>query len=232
MRLGLLGDIHGNVLALAAVLRAAKENGMDALCLTGDFVGYYYEPDAVFELLSEWTRYAVRGNHEDMLLECLNDPAAADRCRRRYGAGIDHAIQRLSPADIDMIARLPRSLRLKFGGKSLLLAHGAPWDTDCYMYATASATLWDRLGEAGTDYVVLGHTHHRLIRQIGMTRVINPGSVGQPRDRRPGAAWAILDTVTDEVEHRTELYDIARVAEQARTIDPELPYLWEVLVRQ
>jgi len=232
MRLGLLGDIHGNALALSAVLRAVVRCEVDALCLPGDFVGYYYEPDKVFNMLQGWTLYAVRGNHEDMFLECLTDPMAVEKYRLRYGSGLNCAIRLLPSTDTDFIRRLPRTLLLELDGKNLLLAHGTPWDTDCYLYQDTEPALWDKVAEKAYDYIVLGHTHHRFVKRLGNTLVINPGSVGQPRDRQSGAAWAVLDTDTGRFEHRTEPYDIARVAAQARSTDPHLPYLWEVLSRQ
>jgi putative phosphoesterase len=232
MRLGLVGDIHGNAKALAAVLQSARHRQIETLCLTGDFVGYYYEPDAVLTLLNDWTTHAVRGNHEDLLEQCRNDPQAAAEYRRRYGSGVDYALRVLDAAQLKYLEQLPRSLLLEFGGKSLLLAHGAPWSTDHYMYADVDPALWDRVAEEGADYVVLGHTHHRFAKRVRDTLVVNPGSVGQPRDRKPGAAWAILDTDTDSVEILNEPYDFEQVAGQARAIDPHLPYLWQVLSRQ
>lgn len=232
MRLGLVGDIHGNALALAAVLQSAQRRQIEILCLTGDFVGYYYEPDKVLTMLSAWTTYAVRGNHEDMLLQCCNDSEAAAEYRRRYGSGVDYALRVLAAPQMQFLEELPRSQLLEFGGKKLLLAHGAPWDTDHYMYADVDPALWERVAEQGADYVVLGHTHHRFAKRVRSTLVVNPGSVGQPRDRKPGAAWAILDTDTDSVEHLNETYAIEQVADQARAVDPHLPYLWQVLSRQ
>jgi putative phosphoesterase len=232
MRLGLLGDIHGNALALSAVLSAVSRCEIDELCLTGDFVGYYYEPDKVFEMLSKWNIHAVRGNHEDMLLDCIKNSMAVEQYKRRYGSGLCCAIRLLTPQEFDFIRSLPQLLRLEFGGKSVLLAHGAPWDTDCYLYQDAEPDLWDKVAESADDFVILGHTHHRIAKRMGNTLVINPGSVGQPRDRQPGTAWAVLDTDTGWFEHRTETYDIAHVAAQARSTDPHLPYLWEVLSRQ
>jgi putative phosphoesterase len=232
MRLGLLGDIHGNAPALAAVLAAAERSGVDALCLTGDFVGYYYEPETVLSMLSAWQRHAVRGNHEDLLVESMSDGRAAAAYKRKYGSGVEVATQRLSAAERTYLEQLPRTLRLELDGKTLLLGHGAPWDTDFYMYANVDEKLWDRAVESSPDYLVLGHTHHRFAKRIRDTLVVNPGSVGQPRDRQPGAAWAVLDTETGEVAHHTEEYDIDTVVAQARAKDPQLPYLAEVLTRR
>lgn len=231
MRVGLLGDIHGNAVALSAVLDAVAREGIDRLCVTGDFVGYYDDAKRVMELLRPWEFDAVCGNHEEMLFDALDNPKNAGTYRRKYGAGIDHAIERLTAEQISFLANLPTSLNLDFDGKKLLLAHGTPWDTDAYLYPDAENTLWDRVAEYASDFIVLGHTHYQHARQIGKKLIINPGSVGQPRDRMPGAAWAILDTLNGTYELRRENYDIAIVANRAKSVNPNLPYLWTVLTR-
>jgi len=68
-------------------------------------------------------------------------------------------------------------------------------------------------------------------RRVGQSRLINPGSVGQPRNRQPGAAWAILDTEDGMVEMRIEDYDMSELLRECRLRHPDLPYLAEVLMR-
>jgi predicted phosphodiesterase len=89
-----------------------------------------------------------------------------------------------------------------------------------------------RCAETGHDVVVLGHTHHPMVARVDGTLVVNPGSVGQPRDRIPGAAWAILDTERRAVTFRREPYDVEAVAAQAARRDPDLPHLSAVLSRR
>ncbi|MGV8951942.1 MAG: metallophosphoesterase family protein, partial [Cypionkella sp.] len=111
------------------------------------------------------------------------------------------------------------------------LAHGTPWDTDTYLYPDAPLPLMEKVAQSAADFIVLGHTHHQFDRVIGNRRIINPGSVGQPRDRKPGAAWSILDLDTGKVDHRREVYDIGAVSARAKRNDPDLPYNWTVLSR-
>ena len=232
MKVALLGDIHGNAPALAAALDGARREGAELLLLTGDFVGYYYRPELVFDLLAEWMYYAVRGNHEDMLFASQSDPAKADQYRARYGSGVDAALACLSECELERLRGLPATRELGIGGKRVLLGHGAPWDTDFYIYPDADDDVWARLSGYRHDYIVLGHTHYRYSKQIGDTLVINPGSVGQPRDRKPGAAWALLDTEADAVTFFAEDYDRESLVAEARRRDPHLPYLAEVLTRK
>jgi putative phosphoesterase len=232
MRLALLGDIHGNFAALQAVLVAAKASRADILCITGDFVGYYYEPARVLDLISQWPHFAVRGNHEDMLFAAINDLEKADAYRRRYGSGLDAALSELSMEALSTLKELPQSRRLEFDGKQLLLGHGAPWSTNFYIYPDAAIDIWSKLSNYNVNYIVLGHTHHSFARRVCTTLVINPGSVGQPRDRKPGAAWALLDTERDVVDFHLESYDPGPLISQVCRRDPLHPYLAEVLVRR
>lgn len=231
MKLALLGDIHGNADGLNAVLQGAVREGVSLLLLTGDFVGYYYRPEHVLRTLEAWDSYAVRGNHEDWMFAAQTDVVAAETYRARYGSGVDTALATLSATELDYLRDLPVTREIQLGERRLLLGHGAPWDTDFYIYPDAPDEIWKRLASLDYDYIVLGHTHHRYCRRAGSTLVINPGSVGQPRDRQPGAAWALLDTDTDTVNFFTESYSFEAVVAEARLLDPRLPYLAEVLTR-
>lgn len=231
MKLALIADVHGNAPALDAVLKAAAASGAEALCVAGDVVGYYYEPARCLEMLATWPADFVRGNHEDLLAGSANDPAVAADVHRRYGSGLAVAHQTLSADQTAAIAAWPRTRLLTFDALRILLCHGAPWDTDTYLYPDSDPLLWERCADAGVDIIVAGHTHYPVDRHVGSTRVINPGSAGQPRDRRPGAAWALLDTAAGTCAWRRETYDMWGVIAEARARDPHLPYLQDVLTR-
>jgi len=232
MRLALLADIHGNAHALSAVLSAARQEGVQRLLCAGDFVGYYYQPDACLDLLSDWQVDAVRGNHDVMLAELIEQPSLAAELRARYGSGLEVAASVLTPDRLAALAALPVQRRITMDAMSILLCHGTPWDTNTYVYPDADESVFRRCAESGADIVVMGHTHHRLDLRRGNARLLNPGSVGQPRDRTPGAAWGLLDTDTGAYHQRIEQYDSEPVKSRARALDPHLPYLWEVLDRR
>lgn len=232
MKLALLGDIHGNCLALSVVLSAAKRHGVECLLITGDLVGYYFWPKEVLEMLSPWTMYVVRGNHEEMLSMVGKNPNALLMINQKYGEGLRVALDTLSPMQLHWLENLPHPLRLQLGGCRILLCHGAPWDLGCYIYPDATFSLLEKCAAQGDDLVILGHTHYAFKHRCGKTMVVNPGSVGQPRDRKPGAHWALLDTATLEVTHFTENYDISEVVNYSRTFQPAMPYLAEVLCRK
>lgn len=234
MKVAILGDIHGNADALAAVLEAARREKVERILNTGDLVGYYHQPKAVLDHLALWACVSVLGNHDEMLARAEADPGVLSDITARYGSGLACALRDLARDELVRVTAAPRVLRLALHHMHIVLAHGAPWDTDCYVYPDADDALLDKVvASAGpaADLVVLGHTHHQCLWSRGPVRILNPGSVGQPRDRKPGAAWALLDTSTGSIDLRREGYETATVIRDAQRLDPDLPYLWRVLGR-
>jgi putative phosphoesterase len=233
MRCALLADIHGNSCALRAVLSAAKKQRVDILLIAGDLIGYYFSPGEVLAMLEPWSKFMVRGNHEDMLYRSMTAADELADITRRYGSGIQTAIEQLSLAQREHLIGLPHPLPLQLDGRNVLLCHGAPTDINGYIYPDGDLAGLKNHVSGIADLVVLGHTHYPLVRQLTETvRVVNPGSVGQPRNRCPGAYWALYETSSGEVTLHREDYDYSGVQSEARLRHPELPYLAEVLARQ
>lgn len=231
MRVGVLGDVHGNGPALAAVLKDAQAEQVELLFITGDLVGYYYRPDEVMRLLSLWPYQAVQGNHEAMLAAAMVDPRARAAYRTQFGRGLDMALEQLAPGTLAHLTALPARRDLTLAGRRIILCHGASWDRDAYLYPDAPEALLQRCAEEQADAVCMGHTHHPMVCTVDGTLLLNPGAVGQPRDGDPRAAWAVLDLRALTAEIRRVPYPAAEVAAEARHIDPDLPYLAEVLLR-
>lgn len=232
MKVGLLGDIHGNADALRAVLARARADDVERLLVTGDLVGYYFEPAAVLELLSQWPIHTVRGNHEDMLAQSMDSEQAAQDIAQRYGSALGVAIQQLDREQLHMLRALPASVALELDGCNVLLCHGAPWSVDEYVYPDAPDTVLGRCADIEADIVVMGHTHYPMLKRVGDKILVNPGSVGQPRDGRPGAQWAVLDTESRSIEFRLEAYDRKALVTLCQERHPELPYLATILERR
>jgi putative phosphoesterase len=229
VKLALLGDVHGNHIALSVVLAAARDAGAERLLCTGDLVGYYFWPAEVLDLLKPWSFTVVRGNHEDMLARARNDASYLEQVDRQYGTGLRVALDSLSSEQIDTLTNLPHPHEETIDGQRVLLCHGAPWDVDQYVYPDAKAELLARCASSGHDWVVLGHTHYPMQHTVGRTTVVNPGSVGQTRNRKPGAYWALLDTTSRSVSFRVEQYAFDEVASEAARRHPDMPYLQNIL---
>jgi predicted phosphodiesterase len=213
------------------VLDEARRLGAARLLVAGDLVGYYYEPDAVLDLLASWDWTAVRGNHEVLLAE-WRAATNRDEIRARYGSGLEVACGQLTPTALEALERLPHPLELRIADCSVLLCHGTPWSIDEYVYPDRVDECLPRLMVGGHDIVVLGHTHYPMLRGSAAAWVVNPGSVGQPRDGDPRAAWALWDAETGVVTLMRTAYDSRALQEACREHDPQLPYLVDVLVRR
>ncbi|WP_115864797.1 metallophosphoesterase family protein [Halorussus litoreus] len=194
MNVGILSDIHSNRVAFEAVLDDLPD--VDALVCAGDVVGYNPWPAECVEMVRERAIPTVMGNHDRAVAT-----GTAFEFNPMAKAGVEHAEKRLSEEQREWLADLPDERRA-FDGR-LKIVHGHPDDPDHYtMPDEFSADLLD-----DEDVLVMGHTHvqHHEIYDDGV--VVNPGSVGQPRDGDPRAAYAVVDLDDRSVEEHRVLYD-------------------------
>jgi putative phosphoesterase len=126
------------------------------------------------------------------------------------GAGVEYARERLDDSQIDWLASLPETRTVADG--RVKLVHGHPEDPDRYTYPDEFAA--ELLGDE--DVLVLGHTHVQGHETFDEGVVLNPGSVGQPRDGDPRAAYAVLDLDSLSVQERRVEYDVDAVVEAVR----------------
>lgn len=233
MIVAVLGDIHGNYLALKKVLNEIKRERIEHLLITGDIVGYYYHPDKVFEELADWSYEIIQGNHDCILSKIFySDEELRSWYKKTYGSGIECALDVLSAEKCVYLSNLPTEKEILIENRKILLCHGSPWSSDEYIYPDSSEETFLRCAEGDFDIVAMGHTHHPMVKCIDSTILLNPGSVGQPRNYTPGADWALLNLDTLEIELRHSTYDVGVVAAEAKQKDAELPYLAQVLVRK
>jgi putative phosphoesterase len=194
-RVALLSDIHGNAVALHAVLEDMRD--VDAIICAGDIVGYGPSPGQCIETVRDRGIPTVQGNH---------DRAVAQG--QPYESGDRYAHATLSEGAMEWLEALPRE-RLLFDDR-VKLVHDHPDERDRYTMPAGFTPML--LGDEAV--LVLGHTHiqHAEVYEEGV--VVNPGSVGQPRDDDPKAAYAIVDLDGLSVDLRRVAYDIERVQER------------------
>lgn len=184
MRIGIVSDLHCNHRGL---LRALDIIGaVDELICLGDSIYEYRFSNEVVQILKDRGALTILGNHEEGFL----GPQGA---RARQPDWIERSL-------LEWLTLRPRRLELEIGGKKLLAVHSTPWEPrGSYVYPHSPDLA--RFGEAGADFVLYGHTHHQLVRRVGRTLVINPGSAGEARDNSNGGqlSCAVLDTTSDEV---------------------------------
>jgi predicted phosphodiesterase len=216
----ILSDIHGNQEALEAVLADAAGRYDRILCL-GDLVGYGADPNAVVEWMRRNAAAIVRGNHDKGCcgLDTVEHYNPAARASAMWTSAS------LAPENRDYLEKLPRG-PLRYEGFDLV--HGSPLDEDEYLITLGDAAQVRIHFDA--PLVFFGHTHIQggfLVARGGVKRIlpdgvftldskhcylVNPGAVGQPRDRDPRAAYALYSPQEHFVEYRRVEYDIQKAA--------------------
>jgi diadenosine tetraphosphatase ApaH/serine/threonine PP2A family protein phosphatase len=216
----ILSDIHGNIDALESVLTAAA-GAWDEVIVLGDLVGYGAEPNAVIDRVLELEpRAVIRGNHDKAA--CGIDSGENFNQIARYAAAWTH--QELTPAHRQYLHDLPQGPTPI--DDRLQICHGAPFDEDYYIFDALDAQR--ALDAAERPVCIFGHTHLPVIFSIRGSELaadvpdgdvpalelqpdtrylINPGSVGQPRDGDPRAAFGIYDSA-GVMTFRRVAYDV------------------------
>jgi predicted phosphodiesterase len=181
-RLALISDIHGNGVALDAVLADLARRDVDEIVCLGDVAAGGPQPREVIARVRALQCQCLRGNAEGWLLEGL--PPGRSDATRRLDEVVEWARAQLAPEDIEYLAALPATLRCAVGGLTLFCFHGSPRaDIDALLATTPEAELDERFGEAPVAAVLAGgHTHLQLLRPYRRSLLVNPGSVGLPLD--------------------------------------------------
>jgi putative phosphoesterase len=187
MRILVLADIHGNWPALQAL----QEPHDLCLCL-GDLVDYGLEASACIDWVRHHAGYIVRGNHDHGLAQNV---VLGGRNGFKYLTSLTRSLVRqgLSSEDLRYLSRLPVTRMLTLDHTRFLLVHASPRDP-LDEYAPADAAFWfRRLQNIEADVICVGHTHVPYVLTVGDKLVINPGSLGQPRDGDPRASYAVIE---------------------------------------
>jgi predicted phosphodiesterase len=205
-----LYDIHGNLVALEAVLADAEQLGATSYLLGGDYAAFGPWPRETAELLETLPAVArIRGNADRWLRDVPEVPASA---RQLVDSALAAARDALGPALVERLYELPERADLD----GILVCHGSPL-SDIESFAPEAQPDDARMlaGEAHKT-ILFGHSH-RQFRRPGPngTLLVNPGSVGAPLDGDTRAAWALYDN-GELVFHRTD-YDVERAAAQMRS---------------
>ena len=242
MRYLIITDIHANLEALETCLSEAKPRGYDQTLVLGDLVGYGADPNAVVERVRDLRPAAiVRGNHDKVVLGM--DQADGFNAVARSAA--IWMLSALTSDNRDWVAELPQGPHTV--DDLVEICHGSPYDEDAYIFEEADARL--ALSASKRPLCLFGHTHYpvtfalsngsfksvgpaaeaeaRLDVRNGVKYLLNPGSVGQPRDGDPRAAYAIVDSRAKRVELFRTRYPVE--VTQRKILDAGLP---EVLARR
>lgn len=232
-RLAVLSDFHGNSFALEVVVADAQKIGCDEYLCCGDYVGYYYEPDKVIDLVRTLAARAILGNHDwDFLTLLDNTWQITDGYKKKYGSSLEIARDNMKLGNIQWLHSLSPTLELLIENKWILLCHGSPWDINEYLYPDMSYEQLDELYALSYDLVIMGHSHYQYVKKREEQVILSPGSVGQARDGG-GATWAMVTIESNniDIELMRSEYDAKVLISEVKTIDPKATYLCEVLSR-
>jgi putative phosphoesterase len=208
MRVLLVSDIHSNWPALQAV-----REPYDVCLFMGDLVDYGLEPSPCIDWVRRNATHSVRGNHDHGAAQGVVISGAAGF---RYLTAVTRPItsEKLSEPDRRFLASFPLTKYVTLNGRRYLLVHASPRDP-MDEFAPPDVDFWlRRLEGVDVDFVICGHTHQPYILQVGKTTVINPGSIGLPRDGDPRASYGV---VTDNViELRRVEYAVEEMVDSIR----------------
>lgn len=235
MRALVLSDLHSNASALRAVLSRVRRKKFDEIVCLGDFVGYGAEPNQVLDLMraARARKRYIRGNH-DRVAAGFEDGEGFNPAAREAAIWTR---SHLSGPNRNFLGKLPVG---PIQSDGVMLCHGSPYDEDEYVFTEHHAAQIMNLYQA--PVILYGHTHlpvifsmdaqglvwGSLVRGSAVHKLdpesrylINPGSVGQPRDRNPQASFAILDTKKRTVQFFRVPYSIEKT--QAAILRAGLP---------
>lgn len=225
-RVAVLGDVHGNAVALCAVLEEIREENPDLVVWTGD-LSWGWEPTATLALVRsvDLPAYYVRGNAERSLLELRDGKVDAPTERERWMLG-QHTDDELAfvetfehwvAADIDVLG-------------PTRFCHGSPRsDEELLTAETPESRVVEATSDVAERVLVTGHTHAQYDREVAGMRAVNPGSVGMPYEGRTGAYWAVLGP---DVELRRTEYHVDEAASRLLASGlPDSERLVEILTK-
>ncbi|MEM0018104.1 MAG: metallophosphoesterase family protein [Candidatus Korarchaeum sp.] len=235
MRWLIVSDAHGNYDALRKVL---DSESYDEVIFLGDAVDYGPQPAETLDLLRDVGSVLLKGNHDAAAAHGISCMCREELRPLSEYTRANVTLRMLSKGDLEFLARLPDKVELLPDGLRAYAVHASPRDR---LYGYVMPDLSDeeleyQLHEFSLtgprkldhDLVLLGHTHRAMIRGIRGSRILNPGSVGQPRDGDPRASYALLES--GKLELRRVRYDVEGVVRKIRGLNLE-KWAEDLLVR-
>ncbi|MFQ6085334.1 MAG: metallophosphoesterase family protein [Candidatus Bathyarchaeia archaeon] len=218
--MAIISDVHSNLEAFREVMRWIDDAGIEEILNAGDIVGYGPSPNRCVSVVKEYGMKCVMGNHDAAAL--TDSPGGFNP----YAAeAIHYTYRKLDDKSVRFLSSLPSSLTLDVEDARVCMFHGSPRDPiNEYIFPSTPRDLLKHFLEStGADLLILGHTHVPMVVRFGKRVVLNPGGVGQPRDRDNRASLMLLrvDGDTIGVELKRIDYNIDKVAE--KMIEENLP---------
>lgn len=228
MKICIFSDIHGNGPAFNIAYKMIISESADLNIFLGDLCGYYYDQIAIMDLICQIPNLiALKGNHDDIFLRIL---AGDEKLRMMYRGKYGYSIERLLSGNFTELAKwlaqLPDSRLLS--SLDIVCYHASPWDVlEGYVYPDSN---FDEFLKYQQSIFFLGHTHYSMISKAGQKIIINPGSLGQPRNNK-WPEFAVFEHSSQNIRFMKVVYDKIGLFKQIDKIGDKNPYLKEVLRR-
>lgn len=219
MKIAVFSDIHGNSVALEAVLKDIDSRNVDLVFCGGDLVGYGAFPNEVICLLRKYKILTIMGNYDDGVGFNKDDCGCAytDPQMKELGQiSLEWTKKRISFENRAFLRSLLERIQFTACGKKILIVHGSPRRINEYLYADRPEESVLRLfDDENVDIIICGHTHLPYTRVMDGKCLINAGSVGKPKDGDVRAAYTLIKLTEGSLE--TEVirvnYDVERMAQ-------------------
>lgn len=231
MKVGVISDIHGNHYALEAVLKVAIKDGVEYFLILGDVVGYYYHPEIVLKMLSKWNYEIIKGNHEVLLQDLMENKIDPEVLKDKYGRGHEQALKNIDNETLKWLFSLPAQKSVIIDSVSFQLNHGSPYSIDEYLYPDTPVSKLEKCDSLDHDFVLIGHSHYSFLFKCANSILINCGSVGQSRQKGGMAHWAVINTTNKSYEIKTTPYDTSELLEEIKLFESKVVYSSKILQR-
>jgi protein phosphatase len=228
MKLLFISDLHANMEALNAVLETVK---YDRIFCMGDLVDYGPDPLECIDWIRSNNVLTIRGNHDNAVAFHV-DCGCGYVYKHLSESTREYTWSRISNKEENFLRDLPLKHELEADGYKLMLAHGSPASFFDYIYPDISMEkLEEYTSGVNADFLVVGHTHKPTILKASNTTILNPGSVGQPRDKDRRTSCMVFDTNGGTQEIIRLNYDVEATCRKIRSSMPHADELIAILKR-
>ncbi len=218
MKVGILGDVHGNIEALKAAYDLAVTIEVDKTYHLGDLGGYAPFVNEVVDFMMEHRIEGVQGNYDEAVAHerehcgCkYEDPVQSEMAQLSFEWTKRHASQKSK----DYMRKLPNVISFESAGKRVKLFHATPHKNNLYWFENRPEKFYnDMANKAGADILVYGHTHKPYKKEYKGKIFVNAGSVGKPKDSDPRACLTVIEItpISVTVDFIRTSYDVEKVA--------------------
>lgn len=213
MRLLLLSDIHGNYEAMKT---AVNKEAYDEIIFLGDAVDYGPQPAEVVDFLNENASYSIMGNHDYAVIYDVDCKCAPLMHHLSEFSRLEISKKLLDRGHLEKMKKFSREREVEIDGVKMYMTHASPNNNMYgYLFSTEAEMVTRNKDLEQFKYIMVGHTHYPMLYK---SRIVNPGSAGQPRDGNWKPWYAILETSTESIEFKRFKYDNQKTIDALKAV--------------